>query len=276
MRGSPLHFKRALIASVVVGSALLAGCQKHEDVPDALATVNGEPVLSAVVDAYARKKTGHSFEELSGPDRETLLRDVERLTAAAQAAAKDGMDDDPVVVADLELQRLEYMSNRIVAKSIDATPTEADLRAEFDAQRAAAPTMDFRVSHVLVATEESAKEVIQELSNGADFAAVAARLSKDSSRAQGGDLGWVDLGRLPKPLTDAIRSLKAGERFASPVRTDYGWHVVAVTETRNATGPSFESVRPQLEVTLRERREREYLERLLAEARIERLQPASK
>lgn len=249
--------------------ASLAGCQKREPPTESLATVNGQPVTAALVDAYARSRTGRTLDQLSEPDRKTLLRDVVRITVAAQAASGEGIDGDPQVAADIELQRLELLSKRLVARHTAGEPTDAEVRAEYEAQAAAAPALDWRVRHILVPTEDAANAALAELRHGADFAKLAATVSQDTSRTQGGDLGWVDTGRLPDPLATAIRTLKSGDLFPTPVHTDYGWHVVEVTETRAAASPPLESVRPQIVVTLRERHEREFLDGLLASAKVE-------
>ena len=105
----------------------------------------------------------------------------------AQQAEKDGLTKDPEVAARLELARLKLLQQAAAQKYLkDRTPTEAELRAEFEAQLASTPLVEYHARHILVSGEDVAQKVIEQLKGGADFAALAKRLSSDKAvRAQG-------------------------------------------------------------------------------------------
>jgi len=256
---------------VVLLVLAVAACHSKQDAPSVVATVNGQPVHQSLLAVYARVRVGRTLEQLSAPDRATLLNGLVQLEAAGQAAAAEGLDKNPDTAAELALARDQVLLQRLLSQHVGTREvTDANLRQEYDAQLAASPALDYHVRHILLTTAAAGDDVIRELKAGTDFAALAGTRSVDSTKTRGGDLGWVNLGHLPKTLAQAIQTLQVGEYSATPIQTEYGWHVVQVVETRTAVRPDFEQVREQLRVTLRDRAERSYLERLVGAAKIER------
>ena len=92
--------------------------------------------------------------------------------------------------------------------------------------------------HILVASEDEAKKIIEELNKGGDFAALAKAHSTDSGAAQGGDLGFFKKGDMVPEFAAAAFALKAGEITTTPVHTQYGWHIIKVEEHRQAPPPT--------------------------------------
>lgn len=92
-------------------------------------------------------------------------------------------------------------------------------------------TTEVRASHILVATEEEANNLRNEIINGKNFADVAAEYSKCPSGANGGDLGYFGGGMMVKPFEDAAFELEVGE-LSQPVQTQFGWHLIEVTDKK--------------------------------------------
>lgn len=90
---------------------------------------------------------------------------------------------------------------------------------------------EIRASHILVKSEEKAKEILEELNNGADFAELARKQSICPSSKKGGDLGYFTRGKMVKPFENAAFSLKKGE-IGGPVKTEFGYHIIKVTDQR--------------------------------------------
>lgn len=88
---------------------------------------------------------------------------------------------------------------------------------------------EVRASHILVKTEEEAKNLYNEISNGGDFAVIAQEKSLCPSGQNGGDLGFFGKGMMVKPFEDAAFSLNIGE-LSEPVETQFGWHLIKVTD----------------------------------------------
>lgn len=92
-------------------------------------------------------------------------------------------------------------------------------------------TTEVRASHILVATEQEANNLREEIINGKNFADAAAEFSKCPSGAAGGDLGFFGKGMMVKPFEDAAFSLEVGE-LSQPVQTQFGWHLIEVTDKK--------------------------------------------
>src|SRR6185295_5350494 len=114
----------------------------------------------------------------------------------------------------------------------DKKPTEQELRAEYETQVAALPRLEYHARHILVATEQFAEKLEGELEKGTDFAALARRETMDEgSKSSGGDLGWFTPDRMVKPFADAVVAVKPGQYTRTPVKTQYGWHIIKLEET---------------------------------------------
>ena len=128
--------------------------------------------------------------------------------------------------------------------------TDATIQAAYDAKyKGAAPLTEYRASHILVVTEEQAKDLKAQLDGGADFAELAKANSTDGSSAGGGDLGWFGPGMMVKPFEDAVIALQPGQ-VSAPVQTQFGWHLILLAETRNAAAPPLADVSADLSAEL--------------------------
>jgi peptidyl-prolyl cis-trans isomerase C len=267
---------------LVVGAALaLAACSKPATTaktaeaapaPPALMKVNGKPISNQLFEDYVQAMTqGKVPGELPPEDRDQLREELARMELVAQQAEKDGLAQDPEVAAHLELTRLNLLQQAAAQKYLkERTPTEAQLRAEFDAQLAATPLVEYHARHILVASEDTAQKIIGQLHKGGDFATLARRFSSDkASAAKGGDLDWFSAGNMVKPFGDAVGLLKSGEITQTPVQTQFGWHVIQLLGTRDRAPPSFEAVQEQLKRILLTRKFRAYQDEMLKTAKIE-------
>src|SRR6185295_14547235 len=129
----------------------------------------------------------------------------------------------------------------------DKKPTEQELRAEYETQVASLPRLEYHPRHILVATEPFAEKLIAQLDKGAKFEDLAKRESMDSSKDNGGDLGWFTPDRMVKSFADAVVALKPGDYTKTPVQTQYGWHVIQLVETRDLSPPPYDKVKQRLE-----------------------------
>jgi len=249
-----------VIRFVAVGALLaLAACSKPSatnkpaDAAAApakppLVTVNGKPVSEQLYEEYAKALARKPLTELSEGDRAQIKENLVRVELIAQQAEKDGLTKDPDVATRLDLARLEVLQQASAQKYLkDHTPTDAELRAEYESQLASAPLVEYQARHILVSSEEVAQKVIQQLKSGNDFATLAKRLSSDKQSAQkGGELGWFGPRDMDPAITNAIALLKKGEVTPSPVQTQYGWHVVQLENTRDRPAPAFDDVKERL------------------------------
>jgi peptidyl-prolyl cis-trans isomerase C len=267
----------------VLGTALvLAACSKpaaeKADAPAAapekppLLTVNGKAISNDLFEDYVKAVTqGKTSSEIPAEARDQIKENLVRIELLAQQAEKDGLTKDPEVASRLELSRLNLLQQISAQRYIkDRTPTEAELRAEFDAQLATTPLVEYHARHILVSSQDVAQKIIDQLKSGADFAQLAKRLSSDKgSAAKGGDLGWFPPNAMVKPFSDAVALLKNGEVARTPVQSEYGWHVIQLLATRDRAPPSYEAVQEQLKQIVLSKKFRAYSDDLLKNAKIE-------
>jgi len=236
-----------------------------------LVTVNGKPISNELFEDYAQAVARKPSSELSQADRDQVKENLVRITLIADQAEKDGLTKDPEVATRIELSRLNLLQQASAQKYLkERTPTEEELRAEFDAQVAATPLIEYHARHILVSSEDVAKKVIEQLKGGADFANLAKRLSADKgSAAKGGDLDWFAPTAMVKPFGDALALLKNNEVTKTPVQTEYGFHVIQLLGTRDRTPPAFEEVKERLSQIVLSKKFKAYSDEMLKNAKVD-------
>jgi peptidyl-prolyl cis-trans isomerase C len=213
-----------------------------------IVTVNGKAISEELYEEYAKALARRPLSELSPEDREQIKENLVRVELIAQEAEKSGLVNDPEVTTRLALGRLEVLQQASAQKYMkDHTPTDAEMRAEFEAQMASAPLIEFQARHIQVSSEDVAMKVIAQLKAGNDFAGLAKKLSSDTaSAAKGGDLGWFGPRDMDPAFTNAVAALKKGEFSKTPVQTAAGWHVIQLQNTRDRAPPAFDDVKDRL------------------------------
>jgi peptidyl-prolyl cis-trans isomerase C len=121
---------------------------------------------------------------------------------------------------------------------------------------------EYKASHILVNEEEQARKIIEQLNQGANFAELAREHSTDSSGKDGGDLGWFLPQQMVAPFGQAVGQLEKGSYTSEPVKTQFGWHVIKLEDSRQAEPPAFEEVMGRLEQMLQQRQIGEYIQAL--------------
>ena len=153
--------------------------------------------------------------------------------------------------------------------------TDETLQAAYEARFAdSTPVKEFNAAHILVKTEDEAKEIRKLLDEGADFAELAKEKSTGPSGASGGSLGWFGPGMMVKPFEDAVMTLKAGQ-LSDPIKTQFGWHVLILNETRLKETPSLESIKAELEAEIQQKAVKDIISDLTNNAKITRAEEGS-
>jgi peptidyl-prolyl cis-trans isomerase C len=166
----------------------------------------------------------------------------------AREAKKEGLDKNTDVKTQMDLAAQTVLVRAYVTDWVKKNPIpDAELHKEYDAIKAQIGDKEYEVRHILVKTEDQAKDVISELQKGAKFDELAKARSEDpGSKDKGGDLGWNAPANFVKPFGDAMKATPKGKFTPQPVQTQFGWHVIEVEDVRDAKVPSFEEVKPQL------------------------------
>ncbi len=268
-----------LLMSVTAAVALTACQQKgatgSSSTPTAsdsapVAVVDGVTISRDFYDFYIMRASGHSPSDLSADQREQALDSLVRAQVVAEQAEKDGVTRDPDTVNLLALSRLNILEQAVSNQYLkDRKPTEEQLRTEYETEVAAMPRLEYHARHILVATEPFADRIIDQLNHGANFEDLAKKQSMDSSKSNGGDLGWFTTANMVKPFADAVMSLKPGEFTQKPVHTQYGWHVIQLVETRPLSPPTFDSVQQRLVQVLESKDFNTYVDGLMKNSKIQ-------
>jgi len=138
-----------------------------------------------------------------------------------------------------------------IQRVAEASMTDEAIQAAYEeAYGNIDPEQEYNASHILVETEDEAKELVTMLQDGADFAELAMEKSTGPSGPRGGELGWFGKGAMVAPFEEAVLSMEVGA-VSAPVQTQFGWHVIKLNETRLKDAPSLEEVRGQLAEELR-------------------------
>jgi peptidyl-prolyl cis-trans isomerase C len=281
--------KQKFIPLLVVGTALLAGCNQEKatdtgtapataaapaiNKADAVAVVNGQYIPKSTLEALekeiAERSHGQNFP------KEKLIEELVQRELLVQDATQKQLDKSPEVLAQLETAKKALLTQADLQNFIKANPvTEAEIKAEYDSKIAAEKGTEYKASHILVKTEEEAKKLIAELDKGADFAKLANKNSLDAKESQnGGDLGWFSAGQMVAPFSEAVAALEKGKYTKVPVKTQFGFHVISKADSRAITPPPLDSVKEQLTPFLQRKKVQGMIEALRKQAKVEILVP---
>src|ERR1700741_2452152 len=160
-----------------------------------------------------------------------------------------------------EYVHLQYGELRLDALEAQVTVTDADLRAQYEKEKAQLTVPEKRhARHILITGQDDAaalkeaQDVLAQVRAGKDFGELAKQYSKDPGSARnGGDLGWADKTTFVAPFADALFSMKPGE-ISGPVKTQFGYHIIRLEEIQAGKGKSFEEPLPKLEADVRRNR----------------------
>ncbi len=235
---------------VLPGVALAASLALPTTAQDA---VTAETVVARVGDVAIT--LGHVIAAVPGlTDQEQQLPDsvlfeglVERLVQQ-QAVSTAATEMSRMVELSLENERRSLIAGNVVNRlAAEVEVTEEGIQAAYDTRFGDfTPSPEYWPSHILVATEEEAQAVLEELRGGADFAELAKEKSTGPTGPNGGDLGWTELGRTVPPFEAAMTALEVGE-ISEPVETQFGWHVIKLNDVRQPGVPTLEAMRGELQ-----------------------------
>ena len=267
--------KQLRILCLVCALATLAACHPQSSAPgkpatSVVATVNGTPISQDFYEFYIKGITGgRDSSTLTPRQRAMVLDSLIRAEAVAQQATKEGLQEQPSTASLLRLSRLHILEQAASDKFLAGkTPSDAQLQAEYNAEVAQMPKIEYHAEHILVKSKTLAEKVIQDLEHGGNFAMLAKKYSIDPSKANGGDLGWFTLNHMVKPFSDALARLKIGEYTHTPVHTQYGWHVIKLLGTRPLTPPPFAQVKQRLVQIVEAKQFRAYTDTLIGKGKV--------
>lgn len=255
---------RAVLALVVAGSATFATAQN-------IAIVNGKAVPQSRVDALITQMT-RGGQQPRTPEMETRAKEEAVMREILeQEAEKRGVQSSEAYKTQMELARQSILINELLAdqrKKVDVT--DADLKTEYEKAMKGQTTggTEYRARHILVEGEAQAKSLIAQLKKGAKFEDLAKKHSKDpGSGARGGDLDFSRPDAYVPEFGKAMAALKKGQMTEQPVKSQFGYHIIRLDDTREAAPPPLDSVKPQLRQRIEGQKMQAYIEGLKSGAK---------
>jgi peptidyl-prolyl cis-trans isomerase C len=263
------------IIAVLALAALAAACNQKQaatatpaDKP--VATIDGRRISSNTYEQFVKGVAGKPAADLTAEQRDQLLDNLIRAELVAAEAERNGTAAKDEIRAALDLARLQILQRAAAQDYLKDRPaSDQELRAEYDLRIGQLPKLRYRASHILVPTEDAAKQIIAQLQRGGSFEQIARASSTDAaSKDRGGDLDWFTPDTMTPPFAEAVQKLKKGETTATPVKTQFGWHVIRLVDTSENPPPPFESVKDRLGQMVEEKKFNAYIDTLKAKAKI--------
>lgn len=234
-----------------------------------VATVNGKKIDQKQFDQFVNilKSKNPQFE--AGTNRKAIIDELVNREVLFQEAKKRKIDKEKDVAYVLKQQRIDLMVKALVQKTLSKKPIkEKQLKKLYSEKVAGANLKEFKARHILLKTEDEAKAVIAQLDGGEDFAKLAEKKSTGPSAKQGGDLGWFSPARMVPPFARAVSEMKKDTYSKKPVKTNFGYHVIKLEDTRKSEPPKYEDVKKQLEASLNQKRIQKYVSKLRDKAKV--------
>lgn len=248
-------------AAAALALPLLAAAQN-------IAIVNGKPVPKSRVDTLLQQ-AARSGQQLP-PGAEQQARDQVVLREIfAQEAEKRGIARSDNYRAQMELARQSILIRELFEDYRAKNPvTDEAAKAEYDKFKAQAAGTEYRARHILVEKEDEAKGLIAQIKGGAKFEDLAKKHSKDpGSGERGGDLDFAKPDAYVPEFSQAMVKLKKGEMTEAPVKSQFGFHIIKLEDTRDAQFPGFDEVKAQLKQRMEQAKLQEFQESLRKSAK---------
>ena len=231
---------------------------------DPVAKVNGKEIPQSRSDFIVKANAGQGqadTPELRNRVREVLIRNE----ILSQEAIKKGLDKNPDVAIQTELNRQDVLVNAYIQDYVKNNPIADDLvKAEYERAKSQAGDKEYKARHILVKDEAEAKQIIAQIKKGGNFEKIAAQKSTDpGSKDKGGDLDWAPAGRYVPAFSDALKKLHKGQMTDAPVQTQFGWHIIRADDERAMKFPALDDVKPQILQGL----QRQAVEKLITDLR---------
>jgi peptidyl-prolyl cis-trans isomerase C len=259
--------KQVFLNATVAGLMFLAtGAASAQNV----AIVNGKAVPKTRIEALTQQvlRSGRQITpEVEGQIRdEVIAREI-----FIQEAQERGLDASDDFKNQIELARQSILIRELFSDFQKKNPVaDSDVQAEYNKFAAANSGKEYRARHILVDDEAQAKSIIAQIKKGAKFDALAKKLSKDpGSGAKGGDLDWASPNSYVKEFSEALVGLSKGSMTETPVKSQFGYHIIRLDDVRDAQLPKFDDVKAQISQQLVQQKMVKFQEELRAKAKVE-------
>ena len=270
-----MSIKSRILLASAVSLLILGACNSKNGntsaTGDIAATVNGTPISKFSVDQIVGQRSAMGQPD-SPETRKAIINQLAMQLLVSQEAIKKNLDKTPEVSDQIKLAQQSILANAFVQDYMKNNPVTDDmLKAEYDKVKAQMSGTEYKARHILVDKEDVAKTIIAKLKKNAKlFDSLAKQYSKDpGSKDKGGELGWFDPRGMVPEFGAAVAKLAKGKFTLEPVKTQYGYHVILLEDTRTNEAPTFEQVKPQLAKQVQQENIKKLIDDMMAKAKIE-------
>lgn len=235
------------LAALLLAGALVSAPVLAADKGGTVATVNGQPISQNTYDTFVAQQKAQGAPD-SPQLQNAVKEELIRRELLVQEAKKKGLDKKSEVQGQMELARQAVLIQAFLSGYVRANPvSDETLKKEYETIKTTLGSTEYKTKHILVANEDEAKAIIAKLDKGEKFSELAKQSKDPGSKDNGGELGWSSPSTYVKPFSDALTKLKKGEYTKTPVKSDFGYHVIQLDDSRPMTPPPYEQVKPQLQ-----------------------------
>ncbi len=234
-----------------------------------LAIVNGKAIPSSRTELMVKQLAMQGQKDT--PQLRNMIKDeLINREILTQEADKEGLGNTKEIKEQLEIARQGLVIRALVNDFLKKNPIkDTEVKTEYDKFKAQSSDQEYRARHILVETEEEARTIIGKLKAGEKFEELAKQSKDPGSAANGGDLDWASPGTFVKPFSDAMIALKKGGLTEAPVKTQFGFHVIKLEDTRPAKIPTLDEVKQQITELLQQKKLQAFQEGLRKKAKIQ-------
>ncbi|MFZ6742659.1 peptidylprolyl isomerase [Undibacterium sp. JH2W] len=258
-----MTFKPAHLLVVLLATALPAMAQN-------LATVNGKAIPTSRLETLVKQVTAQGQQQDSPQLRVMLKQELINREVLIQEAEKSGLASNAEVKQAIEASRQSILVRALMIEQLKKNPvTDAEVQAEYDKLKAQAGDKEYHLYHILLEKEDDAKAVISKLKAGAKFEELAKQSKDAGSASKGGDLDWSTPVNWDPTFATAVKALQKGQFTETPVKSQAGFHIIKLDDTRTAKFPSVEEVKPNFVEGLQQQRVQAYQQALIKKAKIQ-------
>jgi peptidyl-prolyl cis-trans isomerase C len=277
-----MYLRTGMVVFGAVSLLTLSACDMAKSSAPAkagvAATVNGTVIEDSRVNLMVKQAAAQG--QADGPElRGKIIEHLALQMLVAKEATKKGLDKTADVAEQLEMARQSILASAFVQDYLKKNPvTDKVLAAEYEKIKGSVSANEYKARHILVKQEAEAKAIIAQLNkNPKAFEALAKEKSVDpGAKENGGDLGWFDAQGMVPEFGAAVAKLEKGKFTEEPVKSDFGYHVILLEDTRAKQFPPLEEVKPMLEQQVQQQSLKKLLDDMKSKAKITIAQPAKK
>ncbi len=237
---------------------------------DIIAHVNNAVITKAALQNAINERSKDGEAPASG----LILQEMINLEILKQEGIKQGLDQDPIIKAEINRLTTAVIANALIKNQFkDLTITEEQTREEYNNQIAKLPQNEYKASHILLKNEADALAVIVDLNNGGLFTDLAKEKSTGPSGKNGGDLGWFQANTMVAEFATAVKTMEKDSYSTDPVKTQFGYHVIHLVDSRVLPGPAYEDVKDKIKTIIVNTMLKNYVESITQSATIEIVEP---